>query len=755
MVSIGQTSDSFLQGILQREEGPSPAPAQGKLQGRHVQVRPQAQTITPAPAEQAASTPVEAPPLEQRQARPASAPPALVRQARYGALPSSTQLLLPSGGSDKVVQPRGLPSTGQLIARAGPAKSHSLLERFLNLFRSGTPSTDYKDILTGLKAYHDACRTGTAQDATARLDELSRIMDRYSRGGDGNHHRAGVIENLRRQITSERATLTNLVAELKDGVLPQGATLSHALAFIREEVSLKEMTRLIDKGLELDQTQEAREILQGEKLSTAYEGQPADYRKILANLEKYHAACGAHSAQGDTGAAEQALKLLDNLKATTERYLRNNTDPRAKALKDLNDQVSIERRVLQGLLDELRNGGTLPEGADLSHALAFAREGVSLQDMNRLMDKGLLPSQATDARVLLDSERAASLMDDLDSRTPEEKALLTSQFSEGEILLLQLSGLGRNGGDAYRELGIPITRQTVVAEHTDEQRLDDMSKLGNGASNTVYAARYSGPDGIAEGIFKPMANTEGGWVADKIGIDLDHPQIANRNLATQDMARALGFDVVVDCKIGSCLQRLPSGGQKLQIGLVMGRAPGQPACNTETALYDNPEVRREITKLQLLDHLVGQGDRHDGNYFIHAYKDERGQAKAKVSGIDNDQCFGKNTTQGNDIRYVKNDKQREGFRGTLMPELIDTDMAAAIRSITPQRLTAMLNDKLSPEEVSAAQSRLQSVLEHVDKLEKKNQVLTPAAWNAQATRSPLQTKENSYFARAAGYGVPF
>src|SRR5690606_13898519 len=112
-----------------------------------------------------------------------------------------------------------------------------------------------------------------------------------------------------------------------------------------------------------------------------------------------------------------------------------------------------------------------------------------------------------------------------------------------------------------------------------------------------------------------------GWVAEEIGIDLKQPRIANRNLATQDLARALGFDVVVECQIGA--RRQPEN-QQLQLGLVMGRAAGETAFKTPASTFALPEVRREITKLQLLDHLVGQGDRHAGNYFIHTYVDESG-----------------------------------------------------------------------------------------------------------------------------------
>ena len=48
---------------------------------------------------------------------------------------------------------------------------------------------------------------------------------------------------------------------------------------------------------------------------------------------------------------------------------------------------------------------------------------------------------------------------------------------------------------------------------------------------------------------------------------------------------------------------------------------------------------RELTKLQLLDQLTGQGDRHRGNYFVDI-QGSGNKVTVKVTGIDNDLCFG-------------------------------------------------------------------------------------------------------------------
>jgi len=704
--------------------------------------------------------------------RSAISSPMLVRQARHGALPSVRQLPRASASFAKAPQANRLPGVHELVARAGPAQSDSLLQQCLGLFCFASPPDPYKDILDGLEAYHCTCRAADvaadraecALDALWMLAELHAAVTRYQDWGDDDGNRLEMIERLQIHITSEKRALKQVVDALQYGSLPDNASLKLMIALTREGVSFEEIAHLVDKGLVLDEPEEARDLLALAPSSPAANSPSAGYVRILANLKNYEDACEARHGAADTphGSAvtHKAAAWLQALDISIQHYLGYHGnpdsarhDPRIQSLLDLRDQLSIERRVLQGVSDELGDDGTLPARAHLSHALAFAREGVSLHDMARLMGQGLLPSQAAEARLVLDSERARGLVHELDRQTPEARAELTDVYTEGELILLQVSGLGLEGGAYYRHLGLPITHQTIAITHTDGQRLGDMSALGAGVCNTVYASRYSGPEGIISSVFKPLNDFEHGWVAQRIGIDRNRPQIANRNLATQDVAHALGFNVVVECRIG-CRGKPGGWFDEFQLGLVMGRAPGRPASETPPGLFAHPEVRRELTKLQLLDHLVGQGDRHGGNYFIHTWVDENGQTQARVSGIDNDQCFGRNILDPNELCHSKK-RDREGFRGVQMPLLIDTDMAAAIRSITPERLDALLDGKLDWEEIQATQARLESVLDHIALLEQNQRVLTPTEWNEVSDEELKEAHQpdNSYFARDQEYAA--
>lgn len=310
-----------------------------------------------------------------------------------------------------------------------------------------------------------------------------------------------------------------------------------------------------------------------------------------------------------------------------------------------------------------------------------------------------------------------------------------------EDTLLRAAGLKLGVKDQYRAVNLKIAPQTLVT-HTDAQLLEKPQRLGSGAFNTVYAVKYRGRDGRPlDAVFKPLQARGDGWASDLSGIDLDNPQTAMRNLATVDVGKALGFNVVPETHIGLMTLPTPRKGEKgPQLGLVMARAPGQSAWKGAALLRD-PAVVREVTKLQLLDHLVGQGDRHSGNYFI----SRDGHGRVKVTGIDNDQCLGLRLTHPEHIQHTTHGFGK-GFWGTKMPPVLDSEMADSIRSLTPGSLKAILGDKLTAAEVDAAVSRLGHMQRHVDSLEERRLIIQPDQWGS-AEVQKLLTPENSYAAR--------
>jgi hypothetical protein len=276
---------------------------------------------------------------------------------------------------------------------------------------------------------------------------------------------------------------------------------------------------------------------------------------------------------------------------------------------------------------------------------------------------------------------------------------------------------------------------------TDAQVLQAPTPMATGTFNKVHAVQLAQADGtVLDGVFKPLASTTNGWVAVTTGIAPDDPQFAMRNLATVAYADKLGFDVIVNTKVAM----LDTGGGPFgpELGLVMERAHGQPAAEVHSDILRRPDVTAEVIKLQLLDHLTGQGDRHPGNYFVSIEPDGR----PRVTGIDNDQCFGKLLDHAAGIQHNIDESSEDMFKGTGLPPMIDTDMQNAINALTERDIRWMLGNKLSDEEIGAAVLRLESLKAHVDELAYAGDIIDPQDWDRPDVTFRLN-RDNSYIAR--------
>ena len=179
----------------------------------------------------------------------------------------------------------------------------------------------------------------------------------------------------------------------------------------------------------------------------------------------------------------------------------------------------------------------------------------------------------------------------------------------------------------------------------DDSRLVTSTTLGSGHANTVFLVSYT--DG-SEYVFKPEAPGRQGMESLTLSQDYRlEQQVAHLNLATQDVARVLGLtDIVPKCSVG-----VHNG----QYGLFMGKAPGVEGIDfvkgeaasgslSMSEISKLPpdqqakvmgEIIRGLNRLEWLDLITGQGDRHAHNYLINISPD----LTVTVTGIDNDQCF--------------------------------------------------------------------------------------------------------------------
>ena len=294
----------------------------------------------------------------------------------------------------------------------------------------------------------------------------------------------------------------------------------------------------------------------------------------------------------------------------------------------------------------------------------------------------------------------------------------------------------------YDRLNLKVTHATIPA-YTDADVSRAATTLGAGKFNTVFSVHLRNASGAqVEGVFKPLQPREGGWVAKHTGIPRDNPQIAMRNIATASYAEKLGFNVIAQTKVALITTPPTNNGHGgTQLGLLMERGQGALARHADASVMSKPQVLREVTKLQLLDHLTAQGDRHSNNYFVQV--DAKGEVK--VTGIDNDQCFGERATDPESIRYGRS-PDRQGFRGCSLPPVVDHEMAIAINSLTTKDLQAMLGDKLSSAEVSAANLRLEGVQKHIASLDSQGFVIAPTEWGDPNVKQRLRPG-NSYAGR--------
>lgn len=211
----------------------------------------------------------------------------------------------------------------------------------------------------------------------------------------------------------------------------------------------------------------------------------------------------------------------------------------------------------------------------------------------------------------------------------------------------------------------------------DDANIADSRPLASGkAGNTYLLTTKTG----GQLVFKP--DLEGRLGLDRLaagGSALDSRQsTASLNLATYDTAKAFHCeDLVVKYSVGS---------HKGQFGFFMEKAPGfsgqiyakKAARGKDTGTVSSkdlpkvvatPEERnrfngklaRKLNRLQWLDIVTGQGDRHHNNYFIRI---DPVTHEPEVKGIDNDACFP--ATRIGVQKYKFSPEMARAFENTLL-----------------------------------------------------------------------------------------
>ena len=199
-------------------------------------------------------------------------------------------------------------------------------------------------------------------------------------------------------------------------------------------------------------------------------------------------------------------------------------------------------------------------------------------------------------------------------------------------------------------------RTDDVDPANEDANIESSRPLGAGEVGTVYLLRRK--DG-SEVVFKGEMESRTGLntcCAGKGASYLKSQQTVNLNIATKNAANALGC--------GNLIVNYKAGTHNGTFGFFMDKAKGRSAHDlvgkgggkTDEAgltgkeisnLEDGErrrvkgEIMRQLNRLQWLDIIAGQLDRHSDNYFIHV---DRQTHNVTVAGIDNDACYSKYRT---------------------------------------------------------------------------------------------------------------
>lgn len=203
----------------------------------------------------------------------------------------------------------------------------------------------------------------------------------------------------------------------------------------------------------------------------------------------------------------------------------------------------------------------------------------------------------------------------------------------------------------FKRVGYDLNDELTLPGRWTDQFLDPDNpprKLGEGKENTVYLLSYKTGNDTVKRVFKPEpAVDKSGYrsiISPELYHDRYHPNLTARNLATGEIARLLGMNVMPDMSFCE---------HNHQIGLEMELASGESA-NTMVSSSTDPtkeeklgyqelvdeegnwEIKNKIfsglADLELLDAICAQPDRHGANFFID-------YETGKVTGIDNDTCL--------------------------------------------------------------------------------------------------------------------
>ena len=263
---------------------------------------------------------------------------------------------------------------------------------------------------------------------------------------------------------------------------------------------------------------------------------------------------------------------------------------------------------------------------------------------------------------------------------------------------------------------------------TDAKRTGGKDAEDKGMMSSVDRVIYDVSGTTFEGFFKAdkgfEAHAPGHQTA--AGISKADPNYGGRSVAMHRLDQLLQTGVIARSEFAvhnntmGAVTAKAGGTQASKAKIVItdlerGRSGG------DTISTEDPVLQRGLNKLQVIDAIAGQLDRHVGNYFIQT--DGAGKVTG-ITGIDLDMAFGKDM---DDPSLATKPGSAAHYRG--VPALIDYELGQRLLQITEADIETAIAGLLSPAEVAATKARFRVVRAHAQSLADSG-ALTQA-WNAQ------------------------
>jgi hypothetical protein len=283
----------------------------------------------------------------------------------------------------------------------------------------------------------------------------------------------------------------------------------------------------------------------------------------------------------------------------------------------------------------------------------------------------------------------------------------------------------------------------VASKATDKGMNKEVAKVTNSSGATGFFAK----DGI-DGKYEDDDDYGGAqMVLGRYGPLDENLRLGNRSIAMSRLDQLLK---------GGVIARTEKALKGDQLGTFMWEATGIQARDVKPDdVKDDPNLPRLLSKLQMIDLIAGQVDRHPGNYFVQ--RDPSGKVIG-ITGIDLDMSFVPNPTEGASIGFdVEKGSidQRDQFKGEAFDHFpgfsrfVDKELAMAILAMSPDDLRSILIDLLTPEQIQAAIERLVKLQALLQQLSDQGQLLEPNQWTAHV-RAQIITENQSYYSREVG-----